>query len=121
MVQKKKVNIPNKPVIRKTAETATPQVKAAEPVKPVYQRQRTEVKKPVFLFGRINYILMLSGLLVMAIGFILMIGGGSKDPNVFNPDIFDAQRLTVAPILVLLGYAIEIFAIMIRPKDKVQA
>jgi len=46
-----------------------------------------------------------------------MIGGGSKDPNVFNPSIFDFQHITLAPILVLAGYVIEIFAIMKKPKD----
>jgi hypothetical protein len=51
------------------------------------------------------------------LGFILMIGGGSKDPKVFNPAIFNFQHITLAPILVLTGYVIEIFAIMKKPKD----
>jgi hypothetical protein len=46
-----------------------------------------------------------------------MIGGGSKDPNVFNPAIFDFQRLTLAPLLIIAGYVIEIVAIMKKPKD----
>jgi hypothetical protein len=46
-----------------------------------------------------------------------MIGGGSKDPNQFNPDIFSFRRITLAPILILAGYVIEIFAIMKKPKD----
>lgn len=68
-----------------------------------------------FAFGKINYILMIGGLLVMILGFILMIGGGSEDPNVFNEEIFSTRRLTIAPILVLLGFAIEIFAILKKP------
>ena len=46
-----------------------------------------------------------------------MIGGGSDDPNVFNEDIFNFRRLTLAPILILAGYVIEVFAIMKKPKD----
>jgi hypothetical protein len=60
---------------------------------------------------------MLIGLVFIALGFILMIGGGSKDPNQFNPDIFSFRRITLAPILILAGYVIEIFAIMKKPKD----
>jgi hypothetical protein len=52
----------------------------------------------------------------LALGFILLAGGGSKDPEVFNPAIFDAQRLVVAPVLMLIGLILEIFAIMYRPK-----
>ncbi|TSA30043.1 MAG: DUF3098 domain-containing protein [Bacteroidetes bacterium] len=78
-------------------------------------------KQPVqsgdFAFGKENYRLMLIGLALIAIGFILMIGGGSKDPSQFNPDIFSFRRITLAPILVLAGYVVEIFAIMKKPKD----
>jgi len=71
-----------------------------------------------FAFQKQNYVLVITGLVVMAIGFILMIGGGSDDPNVFNESLFDFQRLTLAPILILSGYVIEIFAILWRPKAK---
>ncbi len=78
-------------------------------------------KQPVqtgdFAFGKENYRLMLIGLALIALGFILMIGGGSKDPSQFNPDIFSFRRITLAPILVLAGYVVEIFAIMKNPKD----
>jgi len=70
-----------------------------------------------FAFDRENYRLMLIGLALIAIGFILMIGGGSKDPSQFNPDIFSFRRITLAPILILAGYVVEIFAIMKKPKD----
>lgn len=69
-----------------------------------------------FVFERKNYILMLIGLGLMALGYILMIGGGSDDPNVFNPAIFDTQRLTIAPLLILTGLVVEIVAILHKPK-----
>ena len=69
------------------------------------------------IFNKENYKWMLIGLAVIVAGFILMIGGGSGDPNVFNPEIFNFQRLTLAPLLILAGYVIEIFAIMKRPRE----
>ncbi len=69
-----------------------------------------------FVFNRENYILLLVGLGLMAIGFLLLIGGGSKDPEVFSYALFDFQRLTLAPILILAGLVVEFFAIMKRPK-----
>ena len=63
---------------------------------------------------------MLIGLILMISGFILMIGGGSSDPNVFNESMFDARKTVVAPIVILLGIAIVIIGIMKRPKDKQQ-
>jgi hypothetical protein len=70
-----------------------------------------------FAFGKENYRLLLIGLVVILLGFLLMIGGGSDDPNVFSEDIFSFRRMTLAPILVLAGYIIEIYAIMKKPKD----
>ena len=55
---------------------------------------------------------MLIGFVVIALGFILMVGGGSDDPNVFNPDIFNFRRIRLAPALVLIGFGIEIAAIL---------
>jgi hypothetical protein len=70
-----------------------------------------------FAFGKENYRLLLIGLGLIVLGFLLMIGGGSKDPKVFSQDIFNFQRLTLAPLLILAGYVVEIFAIMKKPKD----
>ncbi|MEI7500504.1 MAG: DUF3098 domain-containing protein [Bacteroidota bacterium] len=70
-----------------------------------------------FAFGKENYRLMLIGLAFIVVGFLLMIGGGSADPAKFNPEIFSFRRITLAPVLILAGYVIEIFAIMKRPKD----
>ena len=73
--------------------------------------------RPVFAFGKENYLIMLAGVALLIIGFILMTGGGSKDPNVFNEDMFDFRRLTLSPILILVGFGLGIVAIMKRPKD----
>jgi hypothetical protein len=70
-----------------------------------------------FAFGRENYRLLIIGLVVILAGFLLMIGGGSDDPNEFSEGIFSFRRMTLAPILVLAGYVIEIYAIMKKPKD----
>ena len=70
-----------------------------------------------FTFGKENYQLLILGLVVIIVGFLLMIGGGSDDPNVFSEDIFSFRRMTLAPILILAGYIIEIYAIMKKPKD----
>ena len=68
--------------------------------------------KKEFIFSRANYKLMLIGFVVIALGFILMVGGGSDDPNVFNPEIFNFRRIRLAPALVLIGFGIEIAAIL---------
>ncbi len=65
-----------------------------------------------------NYKLMLIGFVIIVIGFILMAGGGSDDPNVFNEEMFNFRRITLAPILVLGGFVFEIYAIMKKPKKK---
>ena len=65
-----------------------------------------------------GYKLMLIGFVIIVIGFVLMAGGGSDDPNVFNEDMFNFRRITLAPILVLGGFAFEVYAIMKKPKKK---
>ncbi len=67
-------------------------------------------------FGLINYILMGAGILLLALGYLFLAGGGSDDPNVFNPAMFDTRRLYVAPILIVLGFVVEIVAIMYKKK-----
>ncbi len=69
-------------------------------------------------FDRDNYLWVLIGIAFIFIGFILMIGGGSDNPDVFNDAIFSFRRITLAPILVLIGFGIEIYAIMKKPKDE---
>lgn len=71
------------------------------------------------LFGKGNYRWMLIGLIAVALGLILMGGGKSKDPNVFNPkEIYSFTRITLAPILILGGFVIEIFAIFFKEREK---
>ncbi|HET8753836.1 MAG TPA: DUF3098 domain-containing protein [Salinimicrobium sp.] len=71
-----------------------------------------------FVFGKRNYQVMAIGLALIAIGFILMAGGGSDDPNVFNPEIYSWRRIRLAPAVVLLGFAIEVYAILLNPDKK---
>jgi hypothetical protein len=73
-------------------------------------------KSEMFNFGKQNYKILLLGLGFILVGFLLMMGGGSDSPNEFNEAMFGFQRLTLAPIFVLTGFAIEIYAIMKKPK-----
>lgn len=69
-----------------------------------------------FLFDKINYKILLIGIAVIALGFILMSGGGSDDPKVFNEDIFNFRRIRLAPTVVLIGFGITIYSILKNPK-----
>lgn len=91
--------------------------KTIKPMSPEAAKKAEEANRPIFAFGKENYILMLAGVVLIVLGFILMTGGGSKDPNVFNGEMFNSRRLTLAPILVLVGFAVELVAIMKKPKD----
>jgi len=71
-----------------------------------------------FAFTKQNYILLLVGIALICVGLLLMIGGGSDDPTVFSDKIFDSQRLTIAPLLIALGFIVEIFAIIYKPKGE---
>ena len=68
------------------------------------------------LFGKKNYIILFLSLALIVIGFFLMSGGGSKDPNIFNPEIFNFRRIKLAPTVVLFGFALAIFSILVRNK-----
>lgn len=82
------------------------------------KKRREEIGKPEFIFHRKNYKFMLIGVAFIALGFILMAGGGSDDPNVFNPEIYSWRRIRLAPALVLIGFAIEVYAILLNPEHK---
>lgn len=69
-------------------------------------------------FGKQNYQILIGGIVLIILGYLLMIGGGSEDPNVFNPAIFDTQRITIAPMVCLAGFITIIVAIMWRSKSK---
>lgn len=73
--------------------------------------------KKVFAFDRVNFILLAIGMAVVVVGFILMSGSGSTETQ-FNPEIFSARRIKVAPVVCLAGYLFIIYAIIRKPKDK---
>ncbi|OQX96800.1 MAG: hypothetical protein B6I20_14005 [Bacteroidetes bacterium 4572_117] len=80
---------------------------------------KTEKEKNIgFALGKENYMYLIIGFAIIIIGFMLMAGGGSDDPNVFNGDeLFSFRRIVLAPIVVLFGFMFEIWAIMKKPKD----
>ncbi|MCX7551017.1 DUF3098 domain-containing protein [Xanthomarina sp. F2636L] len=82
------------------------------------EQKPKEQTESTFIFGKKNYKFMLIGLACIAIGFILMSGGGSDDPNVFSPDIFNFRRIRLAPTLVLIGFGIQVYAILLNPNKK---
>ncbi|WP_320816155.1 DUF3098 domain-containing protein [Flavobacterium sp.] len=77
---------------------------------------KNENSKPQFLFEKVNYKFLLIGLGVIALGFILMSGGGSDDPNVFNEDVFSFRRIRLAPTVVLGGFGVVIYSIFKKEK-----
>ncbi|GGG39073.1 DUF3098 domain-containing protein [Bizionia arctica] len=79
------------------------------------EQKRKEHLNDDFIFGKKNYKFMLIGLACIAVGFVLMSGGGSDDPNVFSPDIFSFRRIRLAPTLVLIGFGFQVYAILLNP------
>ena len=78
-----------------------------------------ESQKKEFLFGKRNFKFLLFSLALIATGFVIMSGGGSKDPNEFNHEIFSFSRIRLAPTIVLLGFGLAIYAILTsRKKNK---
>ena len=76
----------------------------------------TQKKEDSFALVRENYKLMIIGLVIIVIGFLLMVGGGSEDPNIFNYEVFNFRRITLAPLVALFGFLFIIYAIMKKPK-----
>ncbi|WP_024740079.1 DUF3098 domain-containing protein [Tenacibaculum maritimum] len=79
-------------------------------------KENKHSQKSQFLFGKRNYMFMLIGIAIIALGFILMAGGGSENPAVFNPEIYNWRRIRLAPTLVIIGFGIEIYTILADPK-----
>lgn len=71
-----------------------------------------------FAFGKENYIWMIIGVVVLILGYILLVGGGSSNPDEFNYALFNTRRLVIAPILIVGGLVIEVYAIMKKSKTK---
>ncbi len=82
------------------------------------KQSRPQIRKQEFIFQKRNYIFMFIGIGIIALGYILMSGGGSDDPNVFNEDIYNFRRIRLAPTLVLIGLGIEVYAILLNPHKK---
>ncbi len=81
--------------------------------------QQTERRaQQEFIFQKKNYLFMFLGMAFVALGFILMSGGGGDDPNIFNEEIFNFRRIRLAPTLVLIGLGIEVYAILLNPHKK---
>ncbi|GAA4303082.1 DUF3098 domain-containing protein [Compostibacter hankyongensis] len=82
------------------------------------QKSLSTSQRTLFLFGRENFIIMLAGLAVLVIGYLLMVGGGSPDPTKFDAkEVYSFRRITLAPIVLVLGLLIEIYAIMKKPRQ----
>jgi len=79
-------------------------------------KNNKEEQKQEFLFESINYKILLIGIGVITLGFILMAGGGSDDPNIFNEEIFNFRRIRLAPTTVLIGFGITIYSIFKKSK-----
>ena len=79
-------------------------------------KKEKEKEIQTVVFGRTNYILVAVGIVLLVLGYILLSGGGSDDPNVFNPAMFDARRLYIAPLFIVAGLIVEIVAILYKNK-----
>lgn len=82
------------------------------------EQKRKQSTKGEFIFGKKNYKWLFIGLAFIAVGFIVMAGGGSDDPNVFDDSIFHWRRIRLAPTLVLIGFGIQVYAILLNPNKK---
>ena len=81
------------------------------------KKKKVEPQRFDFPFTKENYRLLIAGVIIIVVGFILMIGGGSDDPDVFNPEIFSFRRITLAPMVALFGFIFIIYAIMKKPRE----
>ena len=72
------------------------------------------MEKNDFAFGKKNYLLIIASVILLILGFSIMSGGGSDNPDVFNPEIFSIVRIKVAPLIVMLGFILMVFAILIK-------
>ena len=79
---------------------------------------KEDTNKQEFLFGANNYKILIIGLVVIAIGFILMSGGANENPNVFNEEVFNFRRIRLAPTVVLIGFGITIYSILKKSKSE---
>jgi len=91
------------------------QVSAPQPAKAANAKQQAGTIP--FIFDQTNYMIMIAGVVVILLGFLLMSGGATTDPNVFpKEEIYSFRRITLAPITIMIGFGIEVLAILKRPK-----
>lgn len=84
-----------------------------------FKKMKNEENKPELLFDKVNYKILLIGLAIIAIGFILMTGGGTEDPNTFDEEaLFSFRRIRLAPTVVIAGFGVTIYSIMKNPFKK---
>lgn len=103
-----------------SAQKSTSPVKKGLKSNAANGKQRLENGHPLFLFGKRNFYLMFAGLGLIVLGFLLMTGAKIGDPQVFDrSEVYSFQRITLAPILIIAGFVVEVFAIMLKPKDEV--
>lgn len=82
------------------------------------KKEQVTKNEGAFALSSENYKLIVIGIAIIIIGFVLMSGGGSDDPNVFSKEVFSFRRITLAPLVVLFGFFFEIYAIMHKPRSK---
>ncbi|MBX2827532.1 MAG: DUF3098 domain-containing protein [Flavobacteriaceae bacterium] len=82
------------------------------------KKRKEAAKNTAFIFEKKNYKFMLIGVAFIALGFILMAGGGSDDPAVFNPEIYSWRRIRLAPALILIGFGFQVYAILLNPNKQ---
>jgi hypothetical protein len=87
-------------------------------MKTMAKKPAESLPNPGFALAKENYTYLIIGFLILMVGFILMMGGKSPDPNVFNAkELFSFRRITLAPLVILIGFGFEIWAIMKKPKE----
>ena len=104
--------------VRPNQTTTTPAPKPFVPYAKASEKKPASESSQAFLFDKENYMWMIAGVALIFIGFMLMSGGKSANPHEFHyEEIYSFRRITLAPIVVLLGFVVEVFAIMKRPND----
>jgi hypothetical protein len=98
------------------------EIKKSAPAKGVPAEKKADktfiANNSTFAFGRDNYMIILAGVGVLVIGYLLMVGGGADSPDKFNPEIFSARRVTVAPVTLLIGFGVVLYGIMKKPRTQ---
>ena len=79
---------------------------------------KKKIASKKFLFGSKNYKVLLIAIAFISFGFVLMSGGGSQEPNVFNNEIFSFRRIRLAPTIVIIGFGIAIYSIFTNPPSE---